>query len=128
MDMAVTLINADDARFWVKFHFKIQQGIKNLTQEEGDTLVGKDADYHTRNLFETIANGDFPKWTFSVKVMPETEAETYRWNPFDLTKIWPHTDYPLIEVGVMELNRNPENFSSGVIKIGLIKLSLDPKR
>lgn len=109
-----SFINADDERFWVKFHFKTQQGIKNMTQDEGDAMVGKDADYHTRHLFETIANGDFPKWTFHIQVMPESEAETYRWNPFDLTKVWPHADYPLIEVGVMELNRNPENYFAEV--------------
>jgi catalase len=109
-----SFINSADERFWVKFHFKTQQGIKNMTQEEGDEIAGKDPDYHTRHLFETIANGVFPKWTFYVQVMPEVEAETYRWNPFDLTKIWPHTDYPLIEVGVMELNRNPENYFAEV--------------
>ena len=109
-----SFINAADERFWVKFHFKTQQGIKNMTQEEGDSMAGKDPDYHTRHLFDTIAKGDFPKWTFYVQVMPEAEAETYRWNPFDLTKVWPHADYPLIEVGVMELNRNPKNYFAEV--------------
>jgi catalase len=109
-----SFINANDERFWVKFHFKTQQGIQNMTQEEADRMVGKDADYHTRQLFETIERGDFPKWTFLVQIMPEAEAETYRWNPFDLTKVWPHADYPLIEVGVLELNRNPENYFAEV--------------
>ena len=109
-----SLINADEERFWVKFHFKTQQGIKCMPQEEADKLAGKDADYHTRELFEAIERGEYPKWTFYVQVMPEVEAETYRWNPFDLTKVWPHADYPLIEVGVMELNRNPQNYFAEV--------------
>ncbi len=109
-----SFINADDERFWVKFHFKTQQGIQNMTQEEADRLAGKDPDYHTRQLFEAIARGDYPKWALKVQVMPEVEAETYRWNPFDLTKVWPHGDYPLIEVGVLEMNRNPENYFAEV--------------
>ncbi len=109
-----SFINAKDERFWVKFHFKTKQGIQNMAQEDADRIVGKDADYHTRQLFETIKRGDFPKWTFYVQVMPEKEAETYRWNPFDLTKVWPHSDYPLIEVGEMKLHRNPENYFAEV--------------
>jgi catalase len=109
-----SFINAKDERFWVKFHFKTQQGIKCMTQEEGDIMAGKDADYHTRQLFEAIERGDYPRWTFYVQIMPEVEAETYRWNPFDLTKVWPHGDYPLYEVGVLELNRNPENYFAEV--------------
>ena len=109
-----SFINAEDERFWVKFHFKTQQGIQNMMQEEADRLAGKDADYHTRQLFEAIARGDYPRWTLKVQVMPEAEAETYRWNPFDLTKVWPHGDYPLIEVGVLEMNRNPENYFAEV--------------
>ncbi len=109
-----SFINAKNERFWVKFHFKTQQGIKNMPPEEANRLAGEDPDYHTRHLFETIARGDFPKWTLSVQVMPEAEAETYRWNPFDLTKVWPHGDYPLIEVGILELNRNPENYFAEV--------------
>lgn len=109
-----SFLNAKDERFWVKFHFKTQQGIKNMPVEEANRLAGEDPDYHTRQLFETIEKGEYPKWTFYVQVMPETEAENYRWNPFDLTKVWPHGDYPLIEVGVMELNRNPENYFAEV--------------
>jgi len=109
-----SFINADNERFWVKFHFKTQQGIKNMMQEEADILAGKDPDYHTRQLFEQIERGEYPRWTFSIQVMPEVEAETYRWNPFDLTKVWPHADYPLIEVGVLELNRNPLNYFAEV--------------
>ncbi len=109
-----SFINAQDERFWVKFHFKTQQGIKCMTQEEGDLMAGQDPDYHTGQLFEAIERGDYPKWTFYVQIMPEVEAETYRWNPFDLTKVWPHGDYPLYEVGVLELNRNPENYFAEV--------------
>jgi len=109
-----SFINARNERFWVKFHFKTQQGIRCMMQDEADRLAGKDPDYHTHQLFEAIERGDFPKWTFSVQVMPETDAEHYRWNPFDLTKVWPHGDYPLIEVGVLELNRNPENYFAEV--------------
>ena len=109
-----SFINANDERFWVKFHFKTQQGIQCMTQEEANRLAGQDPDYHTRQLFEAIERGEYPKWTFYVQVMPEVEAETYRWNPFDLTKVWPHGDYPLIEVGVLELNRNPQNYFAEV--------------
>jgi len=109
-----SFLNAKDERFWVKFHFKTQQGVQNMSQEEADRLAGQDPDYHTRQLFEMIEGGKYPKWTFYVQVMPEAEAEGYRWNPFDLTKVWPHADYPLIEVGVMELNRNPDNYFAEV--------------
>ena len=109
-----SFINAADERFWVKFHFKTQQGIQCMMQEEADVMVGKDPDYHTRKLHKTIEKGKFPKWTLYVQVMSEVEAETYCWNPFDLTKVWPHSDYPLIEVGVMELNRNPANYFADI--------------
>lgn len=109
-----SFLNASQERFWVKFTFKTQQGIQNLTDEEAETLVGKDRESHQRDLFESIEQGQFPKWTLYVQVMPEKDADTYRIHPFDLTKVWPHGDYPLIEVGVMELNRNPENFFAEV--------------
>ena len=109
-----SFINAKNERFWVKFHFKTQQGIQCMKQKEADRIVGQDPDYHTGQLFETIKRGEYPKWTFSVQVMPEADAENYRWNPFDLTKVWPHADYPLIEVGIMELNRNPKNYFAEV--------------
>ena len=105
-----SFINAKKERFWVKFHFKTQQGIQCMPPHEADHLAGCDPDYHARQLFEAIERGEYPKWTFHVQVMPEEEAETYRWNPFDLTKVWPHADYPLIEVGVLEMNRNPQNY------------------
>ncbi|MDP8241391.1 MAG: catalase [Candidatus Hatepunaea meridiana] len=109
-----SFINAANERFWVKFHFKTQQGIQCMTQDEADILAGKDPDYTTKKLFEAIENGEYPRWTFSVQIMPEKEAENYRWNTFDLTKIWPHADYPLIEVGVLEMNRNPDNYYAEV--------------
>ena len=105
-----SFINAKNERFWVKFHFKTNQGIQCMMQDEADRLAGQCADYHTIQLFEMIKSGQFPSWTLHVQIMPEVEAENYRWNPFDLTKVWPHGDYPLIEVGQMELNRNPENY------------------
>jgi len=105
-----SFINADNERFWVKFHFKTQQGIQCIPPDEAARIAGENADYHVLQLFEAIEAGDGPKWTFSVQIMPEAEAETYRWNPFDLTKVWPHADYPLIEVGVLEMNRNPQNY------------------
>jgi catalase len=100
-------VNQDGEKFWIKYHFKTDQGIEYLTQEEADTIAGQDSDYHMRDLFEAIGKGDFPSWTLYVQVMPFKEAETYRFNPFDLTKVWPHADYPLIRVGKLTLDRNP---------------------
>lgn len=105
-----SLWNEKGERFWVKWHFKTEQGIKCFTNAEAAEVAGNDLDYHRRDLHQAIENGDFPKWKVYVQIMPESEAETYHINPFDLTKVWPHKDYPLIEVGLMELNRNPENF------------------
>ena len=105
-----SFINAANERFWVKFHFRTQQGIKNLTDAEAENIAGKDRESHQRDLFDAIENGDYPKWTLFVQVMPEQDAEKVPYHPFDLTKVWPHGDYPLIEVGEFELNRNPENF------------------
>lgn len=109
-----SFINSTNERFWIKFHFKTQQGIQNMMQAEADSIAGEDPDYHTRQLFEAIEKKNFPKWKFYVQVMPEIEAETYKWNPFDLTKVWPHKDYPLIEVGILELNKNPQNYFAEV--------------
>ncbi len=109
-----SFINAQNERFWVKFHFKTQQGIKNMKPAEADKLAGENPDYHTEQLFKTIEKGDFPKWTMKVQIMPEADADDYDWNPFDLTKVWPHADYPLIEVGELELNRNPQNYFAEV--------------
>lgn len=109
-----SLINAQRERFWVKFHFRTQQGIKNLSDAEAEALIGKDRESHQRDLYESIEEGDCPKWTLSVQIMPEADAAKLAYNPFDLTKIWPKKDYPLIEVGIMELNRNPANFFAEV--------------
>lgn len=109
-----SFINDANERFWVKFHFKTQQGIKCLTNSEGEAIIAKDRESHQRDLFEAIERGDFPKWTVQVQIMPEMEAENYHLNPFDLTKVWPHKDYPCMDVGVLELNRNPENYFAEV--------------
>ena len=109
-----SLINAKNERYWVKFHFRTQQGIKNLTDEEAEAIVGKDRESHQRDLYESIEKGDFPRWTMFIQIMPEKDAAKYRFHPFDLTKVWLKKDYPLIEVGVLELNRNPENYFAEV--------------
>jgi catalase len=100
-------INAQGERFWVKYHFKTDQGIDFWTQAEGDRLAGTDPDYHTKDLYEAIRRGNHPSWTLHMQIMPLEEAKTYRFNPFDLTKVWPHSDYPLIEVGKLTLDHNP---------------------
>ncbi|WBL19040.1 MULTISPECIES: catalase [Citricoccus] len=102
-------VNESGEKFWVKWHFLSQQGVEVLSNEEAERLAGADAEYHRRDLFDTINAGDFPKWDLYVQVMPYEEAKTYRYNPFDLTKTWSKKDYPRIKVGTMELNRNPEN-------------------
>ncbi|WP_289042306.1 catalase [uncultured Aliiroseovarius sp.] len=107
-------VNAEGAKFWVKYHFKTDQGNEFLTQEEADRLAGTDGDYHRRDLFNSIRDGDFPSWTLHMQIMPFEEAKTYRFNPFDLTKVWPHGDYPLIEVGKLTLDRNPTDFHTEI--------------
>ena len=107
-------INADGERFWVKYHFKTDQGVDFLTQDEADRLAGADADYHQRDLYDSIEGGDHPSWTLKVQIMPFEEAKTYRFNPFDLTKVWPHGDYPLHEVGKMTLNRNVTDYHTEI--------------
>ena len=109
-----SLINADNERFWVKFHFHTQQGIKNLTDAEAEIVIGKCRESHQEDLYTSIENGEFPRWIMFIQVMPEKEAANCPYNPFDLTKVWYHEDYPLIEVGVLELNRNPENYFAEV--------------
>jgi catalase len=101
-------------RFWVKFHHVTQQGTQHLTDAEAAKLVGDDRESHQRDLYDSIENGDFPKWKLCIQVMPEAEANDYRFHPFDLTKVWSHKDYPLIEVGEWELNRNPANYFADV--------------
>ncbi|NUP35919.1 MAG: catalase [Streptomyces sp.] len=103
-------INAGGERFWIKYHFKTDQGIDFLTQADADALAGENADAHRQDLWEAIDRGDHPSWTLYVQVMPFEDAPGYRFNPFDLTKVWPHGDYPLVEVGRMTLDENPEDF------------------
>ncbi|HWG64520.1 MAG TPA: catalase [Streptosporangiaceae bacterium] len=100
-------INEQGQRFWVKYHFKTDQGIEFFTDEQAAQLVWTDYDYHTRDLFEAIARSEHPSWTLYAQIMPFDDAPGYRFNPFDLTKVWPHSDYPLVEVGRMTLDRNP---------------------
>lgn len=106
--------NKDGERFWVKFHFKNQQGHKHFTNEEAEQLIGKTRESYQEALYGAIENGNFPKWTLKIQVMPEADAEKVPYNPFDLTKVWPHADYPLIEVGELELNRNADNYFSEI--------------
>ncbi|MFE0625594.1 catalase [Streptomyces sp. NPDC058864] len=103
-------VNGGGERHWIKYHFKTDQGIDFLTQEEADHYAGADGDLHRRDLHQAIERGDHPSWTLYVQVMPFEDAADYRFNPFDLTKVWPHGDYPLIEVGRMTLNKNPEDY------------------
>jgi len=121
-----SFLNAANERFWVKFHFESQQGIKNLTDAEAADLVGRDRESNQRDLFYSIEKGDFPKWKLRVQIMPEKDAATYHLNPFDLTKVWPKKDYPLIDVGVMELNRNPENYFADVEQAAFSPANLVP--
>jgi catalase len=100
-------INATGQRFWVKYHFICDQGIEFFTQAEADQMAGVDTDYHTRDLYDAIERGDHPSWTLKMQIMPFDDAAGYRFNPFDLTKVWPHSDYPLVEVGRLTLDRNP---------------------
>jgi catalase len=109
-----SFINSKNERFWVKFHFKTEQGIQCLTDAEAAKIVGEDRESHQRDLFESIEWGEFPRWRFCVQVMPESDADKLPYNPFDLTKVWPHSGYPLIEVGTLELNRNPGNYFAEV--------------
>ncbi|MDJ0389136.1 catalase [Roseomonas sp. E05] len=101
-------------RYWVKFHFKPMQGIRNWTNEEAAAVVANDRESAQRDLYEAIERGEFPRWRMCVQVMPEADAEKTPYNPFDLTKVWPHADYPLIEAGILELNRNPEHYFAEV--------------
>lgn len=103
-------INGGGEKFWVKYHFKTDQGIEFLTQDEADALAGTDGDAHRRDLHDAISRGEHPSWSLKVQIMPFEDAADYRFNPFDLTKVWPHGDYPLIDVGRMTLHKNPEDF------------------
>ncbi len=125
-----SLINAKNERFYCKWHFITLQGIKNLTAARAEELAGVDPDYATRDLHDAIERGDFPKWRLCVQIMPEADAETYHIHPFDLTKVWPHVwphkDYPLIEVGIMELNPNPKNYFNEVEQAAFSPVNIVP--
>ncbi|WP_298050369.1 catalase [uncultured Campylobacter sp.] len=109
-----SLINDKNERFWVKFHFKTRQGIKNLTNAQASQIIAKDRESNQRDLFESIEKGDFPSWDFKIQIMTLRQAKEVKFNPFDLTKTWPHKEFPLIDVGVMTLNQNPKNYFNEV--------------
>lgn len=109
-----SLINGEGKQVWVKFHFRTRQGIKNLSNEEAAELIAHDRESHQRDLFNAIARGDFPRWILYFQIMTEEQAANYKENPFDITKVWSHKDFPLMEVGELELNRNPENYFAEV--------------
>lgn len=119
-------MNAAGERFWVKYHFKTVQGAENFTADEAKAMAAEDPDFHRRDLMESIAAGNAPEWRLEVQVMPFADAASYRFNPFDLTKVWPHGDYPPITVGRMVLDRNPENFFAEVEQAGFSPANLVP--
>lgn len=109
-----SLWNGKGERYWVKWHLKTMQGIQCLTDEQAGKIAGEDLDYHRRDLYTSIEQGNSPKWKVQVQIMPEKDAETYAIHPFDLTKVWPHKDYPMIDAAILELNRNPDNYFAEV--------------
>ncbi len=121
-----SFINARNERFWVKFHMKTQQGIQCQTNREAEAVVAKDRESFQRDLYTAIKKREYPRWNLQVQIMPEKEAETYSHNPFDLTKVWPHGDYPMIDVGVIELNRNPENYFAEIEQSGFSPSNVVP--
>jgi len=121
-----SLWNHNGERYWVKWHLKTQQGIQCLTDDQAAKLAGEDPDHHRRDLFNSIEKGDCPKWLVQVQIMPERDAESYHIHPFDLTKVWPHKDYPPIDVGILELNRNPENYFAEVEQAAFEPSNLPP--
>jgi catalase len=121
-----SFINANQERFWVKFHFKTLQGHRHWTNEEAAEVIGQTRESTQEDLFEAIKRGEYPKWKLCVQIMPETDADKTAYNPFDLTKVWPHADYPLIEVGVMELNRNPDNYFAEIEQVAFSPSNIIP--
>ncbi|WP_281279500.1 catalase [Aquibacillus sediminis] len=121
-----SFIDAHNERTWVKFHFVTQQGIENISDEEAEQIVGKDRESHQRDLYEAIENGDFPKWKMYIQVMTEEQAKKMSYNPFDLTKVWYKSEFPLIEVGEFELNRNPENYFADVEQAAFAPTNIVP--
>jgi catalase len=118
--------NAGGEKFWVKYHIKTDQGIDNLADAEAKVIAGQDPDFHIRDLHAALDRGDFPSWTVSVQVMPFAEAADYRFNPFDLTKVWPHSDYPLIRIGRITLDRNPENYFAEIEQASFEPANMPP--
>lgn len=121
-----SFINVKNERVWVKFHFKTQQGHKHFTNKEAAEVVGKTRESTQEDLYYAIEKKDFPKWTFFIQVMTEAQAKQTTFNPFDLTKVWPHGDFPLIEVGEIELNRNPDNYFSEIELLALSPSNIIP--
>jgi catalase len=119
-------VNAADDRFWVKYHFKTVQGVENFTDAEATAMTAEDPDFHRRDLRAAIDHGECPEWRLEMQIMPFADAADYRFNPFDLTKIWPHSDYPPIQVGRMVLDRNPANFFAEVEQAGFSPANLVP--
>lgn len=107
-------VNKDNEFYYIKMHFKSGQGIKNLSSKRAQELEAEDPDYATRDLYDAIEKGEFPKWNVKVQIMPPDKAAIYRWNPFDVTKIWPHSDFPLMDLGKMVLDKNPANYFAEV--------------
>ncbi len=121
-----SMMNADNQRVWVKFHLKSSQGVKNLTDQEAEAVVGRDRESHQADLYNAIGAGEYPSWTLAIQVMTEEQAVNSPYNPFDLTKVWSHGDYPLIEVGIMELNRNPDNYYAEVEQVAFNPANVVP--
>ncbi len=118
--------NASGEKFWVKYHFRTEQGIQNMTGADARAMRAEDLDYHRRDLWDAVARGDKPSWRLEMQIMPIAEAASYRFNPFDVTKVWPHQDYPLIPVGRMVLDRNPENFFAEIMQVGFDVANMVP--
>ncbi|PMB04711.1 catalase [Fischerella thermalis CCMEE 5273] len=121
-----SFINTNNQRFWVKFHLKTLQGIRNLTNEQAAKIIGEDRESFQRDLFYAIEQGNYPRWRFFVQIMPEADAQKTPYNPFDLTKVWPHQDYPLIEVGIIELNHNSENYFAEIEQVAFAPSNVVP--
>ena len=121
-----SFINAIGERYWVKFHFKSLQGHAHYTDQEAAAIVGQNRESAQADLFHAIADGNYPRWRFAVQIMPEADADHYKVNPFDLTKVWPHADYPLHDVGILELNRNPQNYHAEVEQAAFTPANLVP--
>jgi catalase len=121
-----SFVNAAGERFWVKFHFKTHQGHRHWTNSEAAQVIGQTRESTQEDLFGSIEKGDFPRWTMFVQVMPELDADKTSYNPFDLTKVWPHADYPLIEVGMLELNRNPANYFAEIEQVAMSPSNVVP--